>query len=62
MMYDLVALKNYEHHLNEFGTDLGIAEFVKLDLQTQCLIAERWQAQQDYKTDVNLAKLNGEWT
>lgn len=60
-MYDLTALRNYQHYLNEMGTDLGIVEFNKLDLATQCLIAERWQRGIDDKADRNLAKLNGDW-
>lgn len=59
MMYDLVALKNYQNYLNAAGTDLGIAEFNKLDLVTQCLIAERWRDGEDVKADRRSAE--GRW-
>lgn len=60
MTLDLTALKNYEHHLNEVGTDLGIAEFAKLDLLTKCMIAKRWQEGEDFKADRHNAE--GQWT
>lgn len=59
MMYDLHALKNYEQYLNEMVTDLGIREFQKLDLITQCLIAERWRDGVDAKADRKNAE--GQW-
>lgn len=58
-MYDLLALKNYETYLNAMVTDLGIREWHKLDLVTQCLIAERWQKGQNVKADRDNAE--GQW-
>lgn len=59
MMYDLTALKHYENYLNSMVSDLGIREWHKLDLITQCLIAERWQSGVDVKADRENAE--GQW-
>lgn len=60
MMYDLLALKHYETYLNAMVSDLGIREWHKLDLITQCLIAERWRDRMDTKEDRKNAE--GQWT
>lgn len=58
-MINLLALKNYENYLNSMASDLGITEWHKLDLLTQCMLAERWQEGQDAKADRQNAE--GQW-
>lgn len=60
MTIDLLALKNYENYLNSMASDLGIREWHKLDLLTQCMIAERWRDGVDAKKDRENAE--GQWT
>lgn len=54
MTLNLLALKRYEHWLNDHHGPASIAAFNRLKLTEQLAIAETWAGNADAKTDRSL--------